>query len=136
MKLLEKVLDDKNLFEAYKQVYKNKGASGVDGITVDELGHYMYLHKEEIKEQIRNRKYKPSPVRRVYISKDNGDKRGLGTPTVVDGVIQQAIVQVLSPIYEEQFSKTSYGFRPKCSCEMAIVKLLEYFRWLYVDSRY
>ena len=127
MELLEKVLDDKNLFKAYKQVYKNKGASGVDGVTVDELGYYMYLHKEEIKEQIRNRKYKPSPVRRVYIAKDNGDKRGLGIPTVVDRVIQQAIVQVLSPIYEEQFSETSYGFRPKRSCEMAIIKLLEYF---------
>ena len=127
MELLEKVLDDKNLFEAYKQVYKNKGASGVDGVTVDELGHYMYQHKEDIKEQIRKRKYKPSPVRRVYIPKDNGDKRGLGIPTVVDRLIQQAIVQVLSPIYEEQFSKTSYGFRPTRSCEMAIIKLLEYF---------
>ena len=127
MELLEKVLDDKNLFEAYKQVYKNKGASGVDRVTVDELGEYMYLHKEEIKEQIRNRKYKPSPVRRVYIPKENGDKRGLGIPTVVDRVIQQAIVQVLSPIYEEQFSDTSYGFRAGRSCEMAIVKLLEYF---------
>ena len=127
MELLEKVLDDKNLYEAYKQVYKNKGASGVDGVTVDELGTYMYLHKEEIKEQIRNRKYKPSPVRRVYIPKENGDKRGLGIPTVVDRLIQQAIVQVLSPVYEKQFSETSYGFRPGRSCEMAIIKLLEYF---------
>ena len=127
MELLEKVLNDNNLFKAYKQVYKNKGTSGVDGVTVDELGHYMYLHKEEIKEQIRNRKYKPSPVKRVYIPKDNGDKRGLGIPTVVDRVIQQSIVQVLSPIYEEQFSETSYGFRPNRSCEMAIIKLLEYF---------
>ena len=127
MELLEKVLNDNNLFEAYKQVYKNKGASGIDGVTVDELGKYMYLHKEEIKEQIRKRKYKPSPVRRVYIPKENGDKRGLGIPTVVDRLIQQAIVQVLSPIYERKFSETSYGFRPKRSCEMAIVKLLEYF---------
>lgn len=127
MELLEKVLDDKNLFEAYKQVYKNKGASGIDGINVNEIGGYMYLYKEEIKQQIRNRKYKPSPVRRVYIPKDNGDKRGLGIPTVVDRLIQQAIVQVLSPIYEEQFSETSYGFRPNHSCEMAIIKLLEYF---------
>ena len=127
MELLEKVLDDNNLFKAYKQVYKNKGASGVDSITVEELGHYMYLHKEEIKEQIRIRKYKPSPVKRVYIPKENGDKRGLGIPTVVDRVIQQAIVQVLSPIYEQQFSETSYGFRPNRSCEMAIIKLLEYF---------
>lgn len=127
MELLEKVLDDNNLIKAYKQVYKNKGASGVDGVTVDELGLYMYKHKEEIKEQIRIRKYKPSPVRRVYIPKENGDKRGLGIPTVVDRLIQQAIVQVLSPIYEQQFSETSYGFRPNRSCEMAIVKLLEYF---------
>ena len=127
MELLEKVLDDKNLFEAYKQVYKNKGTSGVDGVTVDELGYYMFKHKEEIKEQIRTRKYKPSPVRRVYIPKENGDKRGLGIPTVVDRLIQQAIVQVLSPIYETQFSETSYGFRPNRSCEMAIIKLLEYF---------
>ena len=127
MELLEKVLNDNNLFEAYKQVYKNKGASGVDGVTVDELGAYMYLHKEEIKEQIRNRKYKPSPVKRVYIPKENGDKRGLGIPTVVDRLIQQAIVQVLSPIYEQQFKETSYGFRPNRSCEMAITKLLEYF---------
>lgn len=127
MELLEKVLDDKNLFDAYKQVYKNKGTSGIDGITVDELGYYMFEHKEEIKEQIRTRKYKPSPVRRVYIPKENGDKRGLGIPTVVDRLIQQAIVQVLTPIYERQFSETSYGFRPNRSCEMAIIKLLEYF---------
>ena len=127
MELLEKVLNDNNLYEAYKQIYKNKGASGVDGVTVDELGTYMYKHKAEIKEQIRTRKYKPSPVRRVYIPKENGDKRGLGIPTVVDRLIQQAIVQVLSPIYEKQFSETSYGFRPGRSCEMAIIKLLEYF---------
>lgn len=127
MELLEKVLDDKNLIKACEQVYKNKGASGIDGVTVDMLYPYFYEHKEEIKEQIRNRKYKPSPVRRVYIPKDNGDKRGLGIPTVIDRVIQQAIVQVLSPIYEEQFSEASYGFRPGRSCETAIIKLLEYF---------
>lgn len=127
MELLEKILDDKNLYEAYKQVYRNKGASGIDRISVEELEKYMYVHKEEIKEQVRNRKYKPSPVRRVYIPKDNGDKRGLGIPTVMDRVIQQAIVQVLSPIYEKQFSETSYGFRPGRSCEMAIIKLFEYF---------
>ena len=127
MELLEKVLDDKNLYRAYEQVYKNKGTSGVDGMTVEEVGYYLYKYKEEIKEQLRNRKYKPSPVKRVYIPKDNGDKRGLGIPTVIDRIIQQAIVQVLSPIYENQFSETSYGFRPNRSCEMAVIKLLEYF---------
>lgn len=127
MELLEKVLDDKNLYRAYEQVYRNKGTSGVDGMTVKEVGYYLYKYKEEIKEQLRNRKYKPSPVKRVYIPKDNGDKRGLGIPTVIDRIIQQAIVQVLSPIYENQFSETSYGFRPNRSCEMAVIKLLEYF---------
>ena len=127
MELLEKILDDKNLYHAYKQVYKNKGASGVDGITVEELGVYLFQHKEEIKEQIRNIKYKPSPVRRVEIPKENGKKRKLGIPTVVDRVIQQAIVQVITPLFEPQFSETSYGFRPNRSCEMAIIKALEYF---------
>lgn len=127
MELLEDILDNKNLYEAYKQVYKNKGASGIDGITVEELGFYMYKHKEEIKEQIRNLKYKPSPVRRVLIPKENGKKRKLGIPTVVDRVIQQAIVQVISPIFDRQFSETSYGFRIGRSCEMAVIKALEYF---------
>lgn len=112
MELLEKVLDNDNLHEAFKQVKRNNGASGIDGMTVDEVGAYLLLHREEIKEQIRKRKYKPSPVRRVYIPKENGDKRGLGIPTVIDRIIQQAIVQVLVPIYEPQFSETSYGFRP------------------------
>ena len=127
MELLEKILDDKNLFNAYKQVYRNKGTSGIDNVTVEELGYYMYQHKEEIKEQIRNLKYKPSPVRRVEIPKDNGKMRKLGIPTVVDRLIQQAMVQVLSPIFEQQFSNSSYGFRPGRSCEQAVIKALEYF---------
>lgn len=127
MELLEQILDDKNLFKAYKQVYKNKGTSGIDGLTVEELGYYMYKHKEEIKEQIRKLIYKPTPVKRVEIPKYNGKMRKLGIPTVVDRLIQQAIVQVLTPIYEEQFSNNSYGFRPNRSCEMAVIKALEYF---------
>ena len=127
MELLEKILNDNNLYSAYKQVYKNKGTSGIDGITVEELEIYMNKHKEEIKEQIRNLKYKPSPVRRVEIPKENGKMRKLGIPTVVDRLIQQAIVQVLTPIFETQFSETSYGFRPGRCCEQAIVKALEYF---------
>ena len=127
MELLEKVLEDKNLFVAYEQVRKNKGAPGVDGMTVEELGGYLFQNKEKIKELIRKRMYQPKPVRRVEIPKDNGDKRKLGIPTVLDRTIQQAITQVLSPIYENQFSEYSYGFRPNRSCEMAVVKLLEYF---------
>ncbi len=127
MELLEKILDNNNLYNAYKQVYKNKGTSGVDGITVEELGVYMYQHKEEIKQQIRELKYKPSPVRRVEIPKENGKKRKLGIPTVVDRVLQQAIVQVITPIFEPQFRETSYGFRPNKCCEMAVIKALEYF---------
>ena len=127
MELLEKILDDKNLFNAYKQVYRNKGTGGIDNVTVEELGYYMYQHKEEIKEQIRNLKYKPSPVRRVEIPKDNGKMRKLGIPTVVDRLIQQAMVQALRPMFEQQFLDSSYGFRPGRSCEQAVIKALEYF---------
>ena len=127
MELLEKVLSKENLNNSYKQVYKNKGASGVDGVTTDELFAYIKKHKEEILWQIRNRKYKPQPVRRVYIPKENGKMRKLGIPSVIDRVIQQAIVQVLTPIYEEKFSNNSYGFRPNRSCEMTVVKVLEFF---------
>ena len=127
MELLEKVLSKENLNNAYKQVYKNKGASGVDGVTTEELFAYIKEHKEEILWQIRNRKYKPQPVRRVYIPKENGKMRKLGIPSVIDRVIQQAIVQVLTPIYEEEFSDNSFGFRPNRSCEMAVIKVLECF---------
>ena len=127
MELLEKILSKDNLNKAYKQVYRNKGASGVDGVTVGELFSYVKEHKEEILWQIRNRKYKPQPVRRVEIPKENGKMRKLGIPSVIDRVLQQAIVQVLTPIYEEQFSNSSYGFRPKRSCEMAVIKALECF---------
>ncbi len=127
MELLEKVLSKDNLNNAYKQVYKNKGASGVDGVTVDELFSYIKEHKEEILYQIRNRKYKPQPVRRVYIPKENGKLRKLGIPNVIDRVLQQAIVQVLTPIYEEQFSNNSYGFRIGRSCEQAVIRALELF---------
>lgn len=130
MELLEKILDGGNIADALQKVVSNKGAGGIDEISVErfqEMFSTGEINFEEIKEQIRKRKYKPSPVKRVYIPKGNGDKRGLGIPIVMDRVIQQAIVQVLSPIYEQQFSDNSYGFRPKRSCEMAVIKLLEYF---------
>ena len=127
MELLEKILSKENLNNAYKQVYKNKGASGVDGVTVEELFSYIKEHKEDILWKIRNRKYKPQPVRRVYIPKENGKLRKLGIPSVIDRVLQQAIVQVLTPIYEEQFSDNSYGFRLNRCCEQAVIKTLECF---------
>ena len=124
--LLENMLSNENIMEAYKQVKRNKGAPGIDGMTIDELRDYLDDNLEEIKEQIRTRKYKPSPVRRVEIPKENGGVRNLGVPTVIDRLIQQAIVQVLTPIYEPLFSDSSYGFRPNRCCEMAIIKALEY----------
>lgn len=125
MELLERILEKGNLNKAYKRVYANKGVSGVDGVTVEELQSYLKKHKAELIESIRTRKYKPQPVLRVEIPKDNGKKRPLGIPTVVDRVIQQAIAQILIPIYEKQFSNSSYGFRPGRSCEMAIIRSLE-----------
>lgn len=125
MELLDEILSRDNMNKAYLQVYRNKGAAGVDGVTVAELNEYLKEHKEEILMKIRQRKYRPQPVRRVQIPKENGKKRNLGIPTVVDRVIQQSIVQVLSPIYGEQFSNSSYGFRPKRSCEMAVIRGLE-----------
>ena len=116
--LLEKMLSDENINEAYKQVKRNKGAPGIDGMTVSELKGYLEENLDVIKEQIRTRKYKPSPVKRVEIPKDNGGTRNL--------LIQQAIVQILTPIYEPLFSDSSYGFRPNRCCEMAIIKALEY----------
>ena len=125
MELLDLILSKENLNKAYLQVFRNKGAAGVDGVMVEELKEYLKEHKEEILTKIRERKYKPQPVKRVQIPKENGKMRNLGIPTVVDRVIQQAIVQVLSPMYEEIFSESSYGFRPKRSCEMAIIRGLE-----------
>ena len=126
MELLEEILNPENLNKAYKRVYQNKGTSGVDGVTVEEIAEYIKDNKKVIINQIRKRKYKPQPVRRVQIPKENGKKRNLGIPTVMDRIIQQAMVQVLSPIYEEQFNDNSYGFRPGRSCEQAVIKALEY----------
>ena len=125
--MLEKILSDENIKTAYKRVYANKGVGGVDGVTVNELEEYMKEHWSSIKEQIRERKYRPQPVLRVEIPKPNGGVRKLGIPTVIDRVIEQAIAQVLTPIFDPMFSENSYGFRPNRRCEQAIIKLLEYF---------
>ena len=124
--MLERILERGNLNEAYKRVKQNHGVGGVDGMSVMELGEYLAAHKEEILHRILEGKYRPKPVLRVEIPKGNGKKRRLGIPTAVDRVIQQAISQVLSPIYEPKFAETSYGFRPGRSTHDALRKSVEY----------
>ena len=112
--LLDLILRKENLNKAYKQIKANKGSGGIDGMQVDELLPYLRENQETLIQKIRDGRYKPNPVRRVEIPKETkGEFRKLGVPTVVDRVIQQAITQELTPIYEEQFSENSYGFRPK-----------------------
>lgn len=125
-KLMWKILSTDNLNQAIKQVRKNKGKPGVDGMTVDEVKMYFIRHESELRKQIRQRTYKPQPVLRVEIPKPNGGVRLLGIPTVVDRVIQQAIAQVIGPIFDKQFSEYSYGFRPRKRAEMAIQQALEF----------
>lgn len=121
------IFEKDNIGKAKKQVYANKGSAGIDGVTVYELDNYLEEHIKEIEDKIYRRKYKPTPVKRVEIPKENGKKRQLGIPTVMDRVLQQAIVQRLAPVYERQFSDSSYGFRIGRSCEQAIIKALELF---------
>ena len=126
MKLIEQILAKNNVREALNRVMSNKGASGIDGMKVEELRDYMNANWTSIKQSILERRYKPAPVRRVEIPKPNGGVRKLGIPTVVDRTLQQSIVQVLTPIFEAEFQENSYGFRPGRSCEQAVQKLLEY----------
>lgn len=132
--LLNELLSDDNLKIAKQRIKKNKGASGIDGMEVKELDEYLSKHLDEIKEQIRNKKYSPKPVKRVEIPKPDGGVRNLGVPTVVDRFVQQAIAQVLTPLYEPKFSESSYGFRPNRCCEMTILKALEFmndgYQWV------
>jgi RNA-directed DNA polymerase len=124
--LLEEILSTDNLNKAYKRVKSNKGAHGVDGMEVEHLLQYLIDNGEELTKSILDGKYRPSPVRRVEIPKDNGKMRKLGIPTAVDRVVQQAIAQKLSPIFEPQFCETSYGFRPNRSTHDALKKCKEY----------
>ena len=126
MELIEKILSEENINEAIKRVKSNKGAPGVDRMTVNEIDGYFREHKEEIKNSIMAMKYKPQPVRRVYIPKPNGKKRPLGIPTVRDRVVQQMIAQQLNQIYEPTYSEHSYGFRTGRDCHGAIEEVLQY----------
>ena len=118
--LLEQILSPANLNLAFKKVKANKGSHGVDKMDVESLKDYLVTHKDELSSAIQEGKYRPNPVLRVEIPKDNNKKRKLGIPTVVDRVIQQAIQQTLSPIYEGQFSDNSYGFRPRRNAHQAL----------------
>ena len=124
--LLEKILDRENLNRAYKRVKANKGAPGVDGMTVEAALPWLKEHGKELMESIRQGKYKPDPVRRKEIPKPDGGVRKLGIPSVKDRVVQQAVAQKLMPIYEPLFSEGSYGYRPGRSAQDAIYKIRGY----------
>ena len=125
MKLMDEVLSKDNLNQAYLQVTRNKGASGVDDMTCEEVKDYLKVHGNDLINQIKSREYKPLPVKRVEIPKPNGGVRKLGIPTVIDRIIQQALVQKMTPIFEPTFSEYSYGFRPNRRCQNAIDRALE-----------
>jgi RNA-directed DNA polymerase len=126
--LMEKICEPKNLNQAYKRVKANKGAAGIDGLTVDDLSKFIAEHKERLLESLMDGSYKPQPVREVVIPKPGGGERHLGIPTVIDRLIQQAILQVLQPIFERRFSNWSYGFRPGRSAHQAVKQAQVYVR--------
>lgn len=134
MELMEMILSKENMEKAIKSVKSNKGAPGVDKMTVNEIDNYFNKHMDEVKTSIMSKKYKPLPVRRVYIPKPNGKERPLGIPAVKDRVVQQAVAQVLSAMYDEHFSEHSYGFRPNRSAKGAINEALlhlnEGYEWV------
>lgn len=134
--MLERILSRDNMNEAYQKVKRNKGAGGVDKMEMEELLEHLKTHREEILTSLLKGSYKPYPVKRVEIPKENGKIRELGIPTLTDRVVQQAILQVLSPIYEKQFAETSYGFRPNRGCHDALRKCQEYANqgyWYVID---
>ena len=130
--LMEQVVDLDNLRQAYVRVVSNKGAAGVDGMSVDDLYAWCRDNISQLRESLLNNTYQPPPVRGVNIPKPGGGKRQLGIPTVIDRLVQQAILQVLSPIFEFEFSDSSYGFRPGRSAHDAIHKACDYVKDGYV----
>jgi len=132
--LIEAMLERENMLKAYKRVVGNKGASGVDGMTTEDLKDYLKKHWLQLREEVLSGRYRPSPVKEVEIPKPGGGVRKLGIPTVVDRLLQQALYQILSPIFEIGFSESSYGFRPGRGAHQAILKAKEYIaegkRWV------
>lgn len=120
--LIDKIYDKNNILKAFKLVKKNKGAPGIDGETIQNFESLIEDKINEIHCELKNGNYKPSPVRRTHIEKDDGGKRPLGIPTVKDRVVQQAVKNIIEPIFEPYFHPSSYGYRPKRSCQMAVAK--------------
>lgn len=118
--LIERVLDPENLQRAWKRVKANRGAPGIDGMPVEDFPAFAGEHWPEVRQALREGRYQPQPVRRVTIPKPGGGERGLGIPTVVDRVIQQAIAQVIGPLFDPEFSESSFGFRPGRSAHGAV----------------
>ena len=131
--LIDEILSRGNLDRAYAQVVSNKGVAGVDGMHVDDLQEYLRSHLGELSEAFRRGVYTPQPVLGVEIPKDNGGIRQLGIPTVIDRMIQHAIHQVLSRIWEPLFSEYSYGFRPERNAHQALAKATEYINTGYQE---
>ncbi len=127
MRLIDQVVEDNNLYLAYKKVRANKGAPGIDGITVDELFGHMQKYYKPLKRKLRDGSYQPQPVKRVEIPKPDGSKRKLGIPCVLDRVVQQAIYQVIEGRINPHFSQYSYGFRPKRNAKQAIKQAAKYY---------
>src|SRR6202051_4856439 len=125
-RIMEEICERANLKEALRQVRSNKGSAGVDQMTVDQLGDYLKQHWPAIREQLLNGTYEPKPVRRVEIDKPDGGVRKLGIPTVLDRLIQQAVMQVLQRRWDRTFSDHSYGFRPGRSAHQAVAQAQQY----------
>lgn len=126
--LIEQVISDNNLWEAYQKVFTNKGAPGVDGITIYQLKGHMTKYYVPLKQKLRDGSYQPQPVKRVAIPKPDGSKRYLGIPSVLDRIVQQAILQVIDPIIDPYFSDNSYGFRKGRNAHQAMEKAKEYYQ--------
>ena len=133
-KLLERILSRPNMAEAYKRVVKNRGSSGIDRMTVEAMYAHLKEHYAELVLSIMNGDYRPEPVKRVNIPKPDGGQRKLGIPTVIDRMVQQAISQILTPIFEKKFSDNSYGFRPGRNAHQAIARAKEYYEEGYKVS--
>jgi len=131
--MVKQLTSKKNLNEAYLQVYRNKGAGGVDGVQVTELKSILQANGQQLKEQIERELYQVSPIKGVEIPKSNGKTRLLGIPTVVDRFYQQALHQVLQPIFEPDFRKHSYGFRPGRNAHQALHQSLGNINLGYQD---